>query len=200
MVTREQWLRECVTSIKKNLWGGVMPTKEYLICSGKVSSKRALGTTAYPAEEDELGNAIVSPVSIYIKDELETVDEIIGTLIHECVHAFFDVRNHGKDFASYAKEVGFNKPFTQFVATDKLYSNINLIRKEVEEKLGEYPLVVFKPLQKPKKERKSNIVTLFCPTCHFECKTNKKMIEEHGYPTCACGQKMGAVDDEVPAE
>ena len=116
---------------------------------------------------------------------------MLEVLVHECIHAFKDIRNHGKGFAREAKVVGFEKPYTQINPSQWLVDNCKSIHAQLVQQYGEFP---GKPIVIHKKEKKGskNTILFFCPECGYEVKTTKKIFEKYhqGLPTCMCGTKM----------
>ena len=197
-MTREEWLRHAVTMIDETIFKGELDSKnkEYQIACGWCHGKNAIGETVFPPDDDE--NPTVDdffPVTIHMNVAEKDIDTMIGALVHECIHAFFNIRNHKTEFKKHAKEVGFENPVTKYHPNDFLRADIKSIRKHMEEEYGPFPGKPVVGKKKEKKEREKKTFKIFCPECGFECKASKKLIDKCGLPTCNCGHHM-AIDLE----
>lgn len=194
-MTREEWLIKAIEMIDEEIFNGNLGSKEtkYQVSVGWTKSSKALGETIYPYDGEDVTLDDFFPVTIHVRCDIKDPIKILGVLVHECIHAFMNIKGHGKDFKHEALQVGFEKPVTQYNPNSTLISTLENIYK----KLGEFPGKAIY-IHKEEKEKKSNTVKFFCPECNFEVKTNKKMFEQHGQgiPTCPCGAKMGIAIDE----
>ena len=192
-ITREEWLRHAVDMIDCDIFHGELKSGEidYQIACGWCKSKKALGETVFPPVDDENPDLDdFFPVTIHMSvTEKEPLTMVIA-LVHECIHAFFNIKNHGKNFKKKAHEVGFGDPVTHFHPTEWLENDCKNILRKLVEKYGEFPGKPLTGKKKEKKERKKSIYKLFCPNCGFECKAKKDDVEKFGRPTCACGGLM----------
>ncbi len=184
--TREAWLRAAVPLINERIFKNQFEIVDYQICCGWCKSSKALGETLLPPTGEDVTLDDFYPPTIQIGVNIKDPDEIIAVLAHEMIHAFGQVKGHGKAFGVYAGPIGFEKPYSKFHPSDWLLDNCNDIVNE----LGEWPgkVVIQK---KVKKESKPKRGKMFCPSCGFECKTTSKMIDTYGLPICACGTKLG---------
>ena len=193
-MTREEWLIKAIEMIDDEIFNGNLGSKEtkYQVSMGWTKSARALGETIYPYDGEDVSIDDFFPVTIHVRCDIKDPVQILGVLVHECIHAFMNIKGHGKDFKHEAMRVGFETPITRYHPSPELVSTCENIYK----KLGEFPgKAVY--IHKVEKEKKTNTVIFFCPECGFEVKTNKKMFEKHGQgiPTCPCGAKMGIACD-----
>lgn len=201
-LTREEWLEHAVELIDTQIFHGELKSseKEYQIACGWCKSDKAMGETIFPPTDDENPDLDdFFPVTIHMSVKEKSVEDMVIALVHECIHAFFDIRNHGNKFKEKAKEVGFEEPITKFHPTEWLRNDCKIIIKKLVEKYGEFPGKPVTGKKKQTKERKKSIFKLFCPNCGFECKAKKDDVEKFGRPTCACGGLM-ALDLENESE
>lgn len=193
-MTREEWLIKAIEMIDDEIFNGNLGSKEtkYQVSMGWTKSAKALGETIYPYEGEDVSIDDFFPVTIHVRCDIKDPVQILGVLVHECIHAFMNIKGHGKDFKHEAMRVGFETPITRYHPSPALVSTCENIYK----KLGEFPGKAVH-IHKVEKEKKTNTVIFFCPECGFEVKTNKKMFEKHGQgiPTCPCGAKMGIACD-----
>ena len=201
-MTREEWLQHAVAVIDEVIFKGELDHENhpYQIACGWCKSKNALGETVFPPEDTEdVTLDDFFPVTIHLSVAEKDVDKMIGSLIHECIHAFFNIRNHGKQFKKKANEVGFENPVTKYYPSSFLQADIKAIRKKMEDEYGAFPGKAVIGKKKEPKEREKKVFKLFCPNCGFECKANKNIVEKYGLPTCNCGHKL-AMDMESDSE
>ena len=198
-MTREEWLIKAIETIDEEIFNGNLGSKEtkYQVSMGWTKSSKALGETIYPYDGEDVTLDDFFPVTIHIRCDIKDPVQILGVLVHECIHAFMNIKNHGKDFKHVALGVGFEKPITKYYPSSALISRL----EDIYKKLGEFPGKAVH-IHKIEKEKKKNMVVFFCPECGFEVKTNKKMFEKHGrgIPTCPCGAKMGIACGEEESE
>lgn len=189
-MTREEWLIKAIEMIDDEIFNGNLGSKEtkYQVSIGWTKSSRAVGETIFPYDGEDVNLDDFFPVTIHVRCDIKDPIKILGVLVHECIHAFMNIRGHGKDFKQVALGVGFEKPVTKYYSSNSLISRL----EDIYKKLGEFPGKAVH-IHKIEKEKKTNTVVFFCPECGFEVKTNKKMFEKHGQgiPTCPCGAKMG---------
>lgn len=192
-ITREEWLEHAVGLIDTYIFHGELKSSEkpYQIACGWCKSDKAMGETVFPPDDcEDVTLDDFFPVTIHMSVKEKSVEDMVIALVHECIHAFFDIRNHGKNFKKKAKEVGFEEPITKFHPTEWLRNDCKNIISKLVEKYGEFPGKPVVGRKKNQKERKKTIFKLFCPNCGFECKAKKDDVEKFGRPTCACGGLM----------
>ena len=195
ILTRELWLKAAVSVINEVIFEGEMPDKDFQINVGRVKSKKTLGECLSPREDrDEF-----FPTTIHLSEKIDNPQEIIGVLIHECIHCFYEAKSHGKFFSAVAYNAGLIAPFKEYHPSDELTDNIKLIYNKLVILLGDFPHQAIKESVNIQKERKKSTYTLFCD-CGFECTAKKDMVEKFGIPTCACGKKMGVDYEEGKEE
>lgn len=192
-ITREEWLRRAVDMIDCDIFHGELKSGEtdYQIACGWCKSKKAIGETVFPPIDDEDPSMDdFFPVTIHMSCTEKDPLTMVIALVHECIHAFFNIKNHGKAFKEKAKQVGFEKPVTHFHPTEWLTNDCKKILSKLVEEYGEFPGKPLSGKKKQKKEREKKVFKLFCPNCGFECKAKKADVDKYGRPTCACGGLM----------
>ncbi len=193
--TREEWLRAAVPLINELIFGSKFEIVDYQICCGWCKSSKAMGETALPPQGEDVGLDDFYPPTIQIGIDIKEPGNIVAVLAHEMIHAFGNIKGHGKAFRVYAGPAGFEAPFTKFNPSDYLLD----LCEDICIQLGEWPGQAVIQHKKPK-EKKPHRGKMFCPSCGFECKTTAKMIDQFGLPTCPCGTKMGEDLEEITDE
>lgn len=201
-ITREEWLEHAVELIDTHIFHGALKSgeKDYQIACGWCKNEKAMGETVFPPEDCEDPDLDdFFPVTIHMSVKEKSVEDMLIALVHECIHAFFNIKSHGKEFKSKAHDVGFEDPVTHFHPTEWLRNDCKLVMKKLVEKYGEFPGKPVTGKKRDPKERKKSIYKLFCPNCGFECKAKKDDVEKFGRPTCACGGLMALdLENELP--
>lgn len=192
VITREGWLRHCVEEVNNHIFDSDIDLEntEYQIACGWCKSSKALGETVFPYEGEDVSEEDFFPITMHISVTETDVKKIIAIVIHEFIHAFYNIRNHGKRFKTLAIKAGFEKPFTELHISEQLEDKIDVILEEMTRKHGEFPGKPVKPHRKEDKERKKTIFKLFCPDCGFTVKAKKDDVDKFGRPRCACGGLM----------
>lgn len=199
-MTREEWLHHAVELIDSQIFNGELELDvhhDFQIACGWCKGAKALGETIFPYDGEDVKLEDFFPVTIHINCTNAITDPImmIEVLVHECIHAFFGIKDHKKEFACKAKIVGFEKPYKELHESQFLKDNCTSIYMQMKEKYGEWPgkaIVV----HKKDGEKKKNHYKIFCPDCGYEMRVSKAMLAKHGrkMPTCPCGAKM-ALDE-----
>lgn len=187
--TREEWLRAAVDLINRDIYGGEMDIVEYQI-SPALLGKTKLGETVMPYQGENVGLDDFFPPTIHVDEKIKGTGMLIAVIAHEMIHAFKDIKKHGKAFGAVAGPVGFEKPYAKLSTNEDLTAKC----KEIAHKLGPYPGVPVKPAEKEKKP-KTFSGKIFCPECGYELRVKEKAFKKYGLPTCSCGAKM-ALDME----
>lgn len=200
-ITREKWLRRAVEILDTKLFNGDLDlyNRQFQISVGRCPGIK-MSESVFPYDGEDVNLDDFFPVTMQIDWQIKDPIEMLGTIALECVHAFFDERKVNKRFKQLADKYYFGKPYNRYTPTDILEPILKEVHDELVSELGEfpgYPIVFHK---KPKTEKKSNTITLFCPNCGIEYKVNRKSWEKtlSGLPTCGCGTKMGIdATDEI---
>lgn len=201
-ITREFWLRQAVEKIRGRVFPD-MPEMEYQVSTGWTTRKqKALGETITPYQGENVTLDDFFPMTIHINVLIKDPKEMIGVLIHECIHGFYGVKGHKKDFGILADKAGFEKPYKEYHPGELLLDHIDNIYAEMLEDFGEFPGKPLSIHQKEKKEKPKTSGLVFCPGCGFEFKAKLKDIDKYGLPTCHCGTHMGldSTDESTPEQ
>lgn len=189
--TREQWMRAAVDKINEEIFGGDMDIVKYQISSSLLGGK-TLGNTVMPFDGEDVGLDDFFPPTIHIDEKIDSPSMIVAVIAHEMIHAFKDIKKHGKQFAAVAGSAGFVKPFASLHLGEELAMKCRYIAKD----LGEFPGAPIKPHKKPKKPKTFSGI-IFCPECGYELRVKEKAFDKHGLPICPCGCKMALSYDGV---
>jgi hypothetical protein len=197
-MSREEWLRHGIELVDQQIFNGSLNLekhKDFQIACGWTKGQNALGETIFPYDGEDVTLDDFFPVTIHVNCTVKDPVEMIEILVHESIHAFFDIKRHGNGFSTKAKEVGFEKPYTKLIPSQWLRDNCESIYSQLKEQYGDFPgkAITIHKKEGEEKPRKSNIIKFFCPECGYEMKTSRMMFEKHncGLPTCVCGTKMG---------
>lgn len=188
-MNREQYLIQATKRLAKAIFkpaGIEVPTDVKVTCGfpvsgGAGSRKRTIGQCFNRASSKAGVN------EIFISPTIADTYEVLGTLIHELVHAVDDcVNGHTGEFVRMAKAVGLTGKPTQCGAEkgtelwDKLEAYIA--------KHGEYP---HEELMVASKKQTTRMIKIECPSCDFKVRASNKVIEEMDteYIQCwSCGE------------
>lgn len=200
ITTREKWLRKAVEELDTRLFNGDLDLygRDYQVSIGRCPGQKG-SETAFPFDGEDVNMDDFFPVTIQVSWTIKDPIDILGNLAYECVRAFFDERKNSKRFKKLLEKYYFDKPYNKYTPTPYLRDILEEVYKEIGEFPG-YP-VVFHP--KPKKEGPKNTLVMFCPSCGYEVKVNRKVWEKNGQGccTCVCGTKMGIdLTDETDGE
>jgi len=204
---REVWLRKAVILLNDQLFKGELDLEthhDYQISVGWTKYRYALGETIFPYEGEDVKLEDFFPVTIHIDCTNKIKDPVmmLEVLAHECIHAFYGIKNHGKAFKMKAKEIGLEAPYTEFHPSQYLIDTCTSIYEQLKKEWGDWPGKPIVPVKKEKKNKKKNTLTIVCPSCDYTIKVSRKMLEMHGgkLPTCSCGKKMELEDDDDESE
>ena len=130
---------------------------------------------------------------IFISPALDHPVEVIGTLLHELIHAYLpEEAGHKAPFARAARIVGLaGKPTATFVEDDSDLAKtiVAMIRR-----LGEYPHKVLD--RAPKAPQQTRMLKVECPCCGYILRTARKNLEERGFVRCSCGAETTSPEFE----
>jgi hypothetical protein len=184
-ITREAWLQHAIAALRPLFADAniTLPDEIAVSCGfpGGGSPRKRIGECwATRASEQAIPHLFISPV-------LDKREDVLGTLVHELVHASDDCASgHKGDFAKRAKAVGLTGKMTATVAGDDLAKRLDDIAKRIEAKHGEYPHKAIrlggKVRTSPKSWHKA-----YCPEsgCEYHVRVSRKPWEEIGAPACA---------------
>ncbi len=197
-ITREDWLKAAVKLLTPKLEanGGVMPDKLHVLTSWPVSNaKKAVGMCfAKTWTKDESTYICISPVL-----GEEDLPELLGTLLHELVHAVVGVEhNHNKHFKKMALKVGLTGKMRSTENTPELVVELGRMMME----LGSYPhSTIMPPKPKQKKKGKKQILKFSCPDHPtYSCWLTPAQAREVGPPISPLSGKKMVGDPDEPTE
>lgn len=185
--TREEWLVAAVDEFRQlfEQAGEKIPEKVKVSmgfpAKGGMRKRMVIGVCyKATASKDGVCQIYINPVL----DTLGGADGILGTLVHELVHAC-GKHGHGKEFRSLATAVGLEGRMASSIASDWLQSEFDSIILH----LGEFPhagLILSSSLAIGQKPDKCRMHKCECSTCGYTARIANKWIEV-GVPKCpAC--------------
>jgi len=191
-MTREEWLLKAMTELKPTFLetGAEIPEKVRVTCgwpiNGGRAKKRVTGE-CWPAKKSKDGH-----FEIFIAPTLADPIKVLGTLVHELVHAAVGLEaGHKAPFRHAATALGLEGKMTATTVGEELHARLHTLA----EKLGDYPHAEIDPTQK--KTQSTRMLKIECPNCGWMARTSKKWMEL-GLPTCACGEQM--INPDVPPD
>lgn len=193
-MTREEWLVAATNALKLDFEDAEteIPEKVRVTCGwpshgGRAKKNRITGE-CWPAKKSGDGH-----FEIFIAPTMADPIEVLGTLIHELVHASVGLdQGHKAEFRKVAIALGLAGKMTATEVGAELRERLHTLVEE----LGVYPHAEIDPTQ-AKKPQTTRMLKIECPTCGWMARTSKKWMEM-GLPICACGEQM--INPDVPAE
>lgn len=182
LITREQWMLQGVEAIRPMFEAAGEPLPERVRVStgwpgGRGKKEGVVGQCWMPeSTADGIVGIFVSPVTS------DPVD-VLGTLVHELVHAVGH-RGHKGKFATLAGKVGLIKPWT----STPLGEPLKLALADMAERLGAYDHAVIKPGVRLSVQS-TRMLKLECSEDGYTVRTTRKWIEV-GLPSCPDGHEM----------
>lgn len=129
---------------------------------------------------------------IFISPVLDDGIEILGTLLHEQVHAVVGVAcKHKGPFRKLAKAVGLVGKMTATAVGEELKPKLEAIL----ERLGPYPQPTFSPPAKEKKQSTRMLKLVADDCCGYTVRTAKLWLLQ-GRPQCPHGHEMMMAETE----
>ena len=189
-VTREEWLHAAVDAIRP-MFAAIqypLPADFQVSCGfpGGGSARKRIGECwSTRSNGQNVAHVFISPV-------LDKPEDVIATLIHECVHVVDDCKSgHKAPFARIARELGLTGKMTATIAGPELAETIKGLVAEIESKIGAYPhkAISLSRTISPKVYHKAE-----CKTCGYWVRTNRKQWEDVGAPLCAGDITHGFLD------
>lgn len=177
-MNREQWLLNSIQILRDELFkqhGAEVPMLKVSIgFPGGGSPKKRIGEYwKARATSDGIPQVFISPVH-------DNSLEILGTLVHELIHAVYPEAGHKGPFKALALAVGLEGPMRSTKASQGLIERF----KGIVNRLGEIPSGRIDLSQR--KKQTTRLVKLECPTCGYVVRTAQKWIDTIGYPQCSC--------------
>jgi len=175
-MNREQYLIKATQRLAKSVFapaGIEVPSDVKVTCGfpvsgGAGSRKRTIGQCFTRASSKAKVN------EIFISPTIANTYEVLGTLIHELVHAVDDCENgHRGAFVRMADAVGLAGKPTQCGAEEgtELWTKL----EKYIAKYGEYP---HEELIVKSKTQTTRMIKIECPCCGFKVRASRKVIEE----------------------
>jgi len=185
IVTREEWLVKCTNDLRDNLFknkGHAIPTDVKVSCgfpsrNAREGKKQAVGV-CHPRShsKDNVNEIFLNPCE-------DNSLEVLGTLVHELVHAIDDCKHgHKKPFKDIAVSVGLTGKMTSTKSTPELEE----ILKGLILKYGQYPHAKIDTSNRKKQTTRN--IKIECSDCGFGWRASRKMIERMSNHICnGCG-------------
>lgn len=136
---------------------------------------------------------------IFIHPSLDDVEQILGVVMHELVHAIDDCESgHKGAFVKMVRALGLAGKPTATEVGEELAEEL----KPIIEILGEYPHAVLGSFDEggaegPKKQG-TRMLKVECPEDGYIVRTTRKWLEI-GVPTCPCGTEMEVIEPDEDA-
>lgn len=179
--TREQWLQKaiaiCANSLFKPHGYKVPAVKVSVGFPGGGSARKRIGEHWHPeASDDKLGSIFISPI-------LDDRNDVLGTLVHEMVHAAVgNAAGHGPEFKKCALKVGLAGKMRSTIAGEELKKFFD----QIPAKIGDYPHRKLNLSMRPIKKQTTRMIKCECLECGYIVRTSRGNIEKHGAPLCPC--------------
>lgn len=192
---REEWLHHAVEKINEQIFQGKLDLetyKDYQISCGWCRGSKALAETVFAYDGEDVTMDDFFPITIHVSCTIADPRVMIEAIAHECIHAFFNLRYHNKEFERIATEIGFEAPYYSHNPSQFLKDNAEIVYQMMKKEYGDFPghaVVIHK--KEPKEATKRSIVA-FCPDCGYTFKIPKTMYLKHEgkFPICPCGRQM----------
>ena len=192
-MNREKWLQNATDIMRSGLFkqhGYMIPEDVKISCgfppTGGTARKMTVGV-CFPrsASNAKINEIFINPTrSEMISTAENSYSGVLGTLVHELVHAVDD-RQHGhkKPFKDIATRVGLTSKMTATKESEELDK---YFKDEIISKLGDYPHANIEVNQRKQTTRMFKVE---CNACGFSYRTSRKMIERISNHICnACGE------------
>lgn len=185
---REAWLIKAAEAMAPwftELDLEVPPVRVSVGWPGGRASKASVVGQCWPtgATDDGVAQIFLSP----IRGKESTVD-ILGTLLHEMIHAVDDCKNsHNKGFIDIARPLGFKARWT---SSDNRTETLQERLKALVETLGEFPsgaiLAGQRAADGPAKQGTRMLKIVCVEDPDYKLRMTRKQIEDVGLPICPC--------------
>ena len=180
---REDWLTRAVAHLSpliESVAAKPFPEKFAVSCSWpNRTPRKTIGQCFASSQSHGVVHMMVSPV-------LGNPIDVLGTLVHEMVHAVDDCKSgHKGAFRRIATAVGLTGKMTETTVGADLREKLEKIAAD----LGTYPHT---PLPVPGRKVGNRTPKLLCDSCGYTARTSQKWLDM-GAPTCPCGTEMEIV-------
>jgi hypothetical protein len=195
-MNREQWLMRAVVKARPlfKRSGFEVPANIRVSCG--LPSVRAFGKRRAVGECWAAMATRDRKVEIYVSPTIDDGTEVLGTLLHELVHAVVGVdKGHGTAFKRCASLVGLEGKPRECGAGKALKPWVVSVVKA----LGAYPHGRLDKFTNGRKKEGTRLLKAECPECGYTVRVTRKWVDV-GLPTCCCGGgfvcEEGEADDE----
>lgn len=186
---REAWLMRAVDLLKPHFYLAAdvqVPDVRVSVGwpgggSGRKSVAHTIGQCwSSLAASDSMAQIFISP-TLAADDPIK----ILGTLVHEMVHAVDDnASGHRGNFIKIARAVGLERPWTATTPSDTLADWL----REVADILGPYPHGALSPglLGRTTPRQTTRMLKVQCIYSDYVVRMTRKWIDDIGTPICPC--------------
>lgn len=190
---REDWLQSAIEHGRRRCYspvGVVIPDVRAATSwpdkGGTGKRHRVTGQCWLPiATGDGIPQVCISPLLV------DPID-VLGTLVHECIHAARPESGHGPGFRSVAVKVGLVGKMTQ----TKVGPDLRVVLQDIADELGPYPHREirlndgqFWPIDARPKQI-GRLIKVICPDCGYPAHVTRIWLGKLGPPFCPCGRQM----------
>ena len=189
--TREEWLVAATQKLQKQEFkpiGLEVPSDVKVSCSfpssgGLGRRKRTIGQCfSRSCSDAKVNEVFISPIE-------DDAVEVMGTLVHELIHAIDDCANgHKKPFRDMAVLVGLEGKMTATTSGEVLIGKL----KNIFDELGAYPHQKIDASQR--KKQTTRMIKYECDCCGWEMRGSRQgafSIQNHDCPTSCGGTLVG---------
>lgn len=177
---REQWLQDAIVLLQRHVFGPCGHTLPQVQVAVGFPSRTRKGRVIGECWTTKAGPKVVP--SILISPKLSTPLLVLGTLIHELVHALHPRAGHRGEFKSTATAVGLVGPMR---ATRLGHDLQTLLKDKVIPKLPAWESRVLDPAKA--KKQSTRLLKCWCRDCGYIARVTAKWIDDVGTPECPCG-------------
>ena len=192
-MNREKWLQNATDILRSGLFkqhGFLIPEDVKISCgfppTGGTARKMTVGV-CFPrsASNAKINEIFINPTrSQMISTAENSYSGILGTLVHELVHAVDDCQHgHKKPFKDIATRVGLTGKMTATLESEELNK---YFKDKIISELGDYP---HSNIEVSQRKQTTRMFKVECNACGFSYRTSRKMIERISNHICnACGE------------
>lgn len=185
-MNREAWLTEATSQVQRLIFNKpayALPRKLAVSVGIPAGSVRAIGQCWDPRVSTD------GTTHVFICPSLDKPIEVLGTLVHELVHAVVGVQEgHKGEFIRMARAVGLRgKPTATVVEPGtQLHDRLELIFKSI----GEYPHRALKKSRDKPKNRPKRIKLISPGNSDYAVTIGEDVFIAHGVPVDPWGEPL----------
>lgn len=186
-MNRESWLTEATLQVQRTIFSKPayrLPSKLAVSVGIPAGSLRAIGQCWDPTVSKD------GTTHVFICPSLDEPIQVLGTLVHELVHAVVGVQEgHKGEFLRMARAVGLKgKPTATVVLPGTaLFDQLETVHK----RLGDYPhKAIRKTTVKPKKETPKRIKLVSSGSEEYTVTILEEIYQQHGPPVDPWGNPL----------